>query len=404
MRLQSKFAARFGADPHLSKIPMKRASSTTEFRYSPVWRWLARFVTTLIGIQIATLSAQTALSWQQVKDKFEAANPTLKAAKTAIDESKAEEITAYLRPNPNFTLSTDGTQLTPYEGIYRPFSGTQFGAAFSYLHERAHKRELRLESAKKATDVAVSAYSDQERNLQLDRANLLFDGGAIPKSAVEVAQNAEDDALIVLETTKEHLHVLGSDPDHPTGIVDVFAPVSGIITDQEITDGAGVQSLTPPNPFTISDISHVWIVCDVYENDMANVRLGEYADVHLDAYPNRVLKGRIDNILPILDPNIRTAKVRLEVENPGLMRLGMFVHATFHGLTNEKHATVPATAVLHLHDREWVYTPLGNGRFRRLEVVAGDMLPGNLQEIISGLNPDAQVVRNALVFQDTVEQ
>jgi cobalt-zinc-cadmium efflux system membrane fusion protein len=198
--------------------------------------------------------------------------------------------------------------------------------------------------------------------------------------------------------------VLGSDPDHPTGIVEVYAPVSGVITDQEITDASGVQALTPPNPFTISDISRVWIICDVYENDMAHVHLGEYADIHLDAYPNRVLKGRIDNILPVMDPNIRTAKVRLEVENPGLMRLGMFVTATFHGQTAEKHATVPATAVLHLHDREWVYTPLGNGRFRRLEVVAGDMLPGNLQEILSGLDPGAQVILNALVFQDTVEQ
>ena len=98
---------------------------------------------------------------------------------------------------------------------------------------------------------------------------------------------------------------------------------------------------------------------------MAQVHIGEYADIHLVAYPDRVLKGRISNILPILDPNIRTAKVRLEVENPGLMRLGMFVTATFHGETTEKHATVPATAILHLHDREWVYTPLGNGRFRR---------------------------------------
>jgi cobalt-zinc-cadmium efflux system membrane fusion protein len=254
------------------------------------------------------------------------------------------------------------------------------------------------------SDYRQAIKNEQLTKIQLDRANLLLEAGAIPRSAQEVAQNAEDDALIVLETTKEHLHVLGSDPDHPTGIVEVYAPVSGVITDQEITDASGVQALTPPNPFTISDISRVWIICDVYENDMAHVHLGEYADIHLDAYPNRVLKGRIDNILPVMDPNIRTAKVRLEVENPGLMRLGMFVTATFHGQTAEKHATVPATAVLHLHDREWVYTPLGNGRFRRLEVVAGDMLPGNLQEILSGLDPGAQAILNALVFQDTVEQ
>ena len=118
-----------------------------------------------------------------------------------------------------------------------------------------------------------------------------------------------------------------------------------------------MQALIAPNPFTISDLSHVWIVCDVYENDLPQVHLGEYADIHLNAYPNRVLKGRISNIGPILDPTIRTAKVRLEVENPGLMRIGMFVTATFHGEQQEMHAAVPATAILHLHDRDWVYTP-----------------------------------------------
>jgi cobalt-zinc-cadmium efflux system membrane fusion protein len=198
--------------------------------------------------------------------------------------------------------------------------------------------------------------------------------------------------------------LLGSDPNHPTGIVEVYAPVSGVITDQQITNSSGVQALTAPNPFTISDVSHVWIVCDVYENDLAQVHLGEYADIHLNAYPNRPLRGRIGNIAQIMDPNLRTAKVRLEVENPGLMRFGMFVTATFHGLAREKHATVPATAILHLHDRDWVYMPADNGRFRRVEVAAGDMLPGNLQEIVSGLQPGAKVIANALVLQNTVEQ
>jgi cobalt-zinc-cadmium efflux system membrane fusion protein len=254
------------------------------------------------------------------------------------------------------------------------------------------------------SDYRQAVKNEQLTKIQLDRANILLEHGAIPKSAQEIAQNAEDDALVVLDTAKEHLQVLGSDPDHPTSVVEVFAPVSGTITDQEITNQSGVQALTPPNPFTISDMSRVWIICDVWENNMAQVHIGEYADIHLVAYPDRVLKGRIGNILPIVDPNIRTAKVRLEVENPGLMRVGMFVTATFHGETRERRATVPATAILHLHDREWVYTPLGNGRFRRQEVVAGNMLPGNLQEVVSGLKPGDQVVARALVFQNTVEQ
>jgi cobalt-zinc-cadmium efflux system membrane fusion protein len=256
---------------------------------------------------------------------------------------------------------------------------------------------------------AYSNYRQAVKNeeltkVQLDRANILFEHGAIPKSGQEIAQNAEDDNIVVLETTKEQLGLLGVDPAHPTGIVNVYSPVAGTITDQQITNQSAVQSYSTPNPFTISDLSKVWIVCDVWENNMSQVHIGEYADIHLVAYPDRVLKGRISNVLPIVDPTIRTAKVRLEVDNPGLMRIGMFVTATFHGETTEKHATVPATAILHLHDREWVYTPLGNGRFRRLEVVAGNMLPGNLQEVISGIKPGDQFVQNALVFQNTVEQ
>jgi cobalt-zinc-cadmium efflux system membrane fusion protein len=263
----------------------------------------------------------------------------------------------------------------------------------------------------RSTDIA-GAFSDyrqavknqQLTKIQLDRANLLFEHGAVPKSAQEIAQTAEDNAVVVVETAREHLQVLGADPDHPTGIVEVFAPVSGTITDQQITGQSGVQALTPPNPFTISDLSHVWIICDVYENNIAQVHIGEYADIHLVAYPNRVLKARISNILPIVDPNIRTEKVRLEVDNPGLMRINNFVTATFHGETAERRATVPSTAILHLHDREWVYTPVQNGHFRRVEVVAGSMLPDNMQEIVSGIKPGAQVVSNALVFQNTVEQ
>jgi cobalt-zinc-cadmium efflux system outer membrane protein len=109
--------------------------------------------------------AQTVWSWQQVKARFEAANPTLQAAQIGIDESRAQEITAYLRPNPDLSLATDGTQLVPYQGVWQPFIGTQLTTGFSYLHERAHKRELRLASARKETVITQLQYSDVERNL-----------------------------------------------------------------------------------------------------------------------------------------------------------------------------------------------------------------------------------------------
>jgi cobalt-zinc-cadmium efflux system membrane fusion protein len=240
--------------------------------------------------------------------------------------------------------------------------------------------------------------------IQLERAQLLYEKGAIAKSALEQAEEVAQNAKADLEAATEQLRLLGIDKDHPSGIVDVRAPISGVITDQNITNAAGVQGLSGPNPFTISDLSYVWIICDVYENDLDAAQVGETADIRLNAYPNRALKGRIDNILPVLDPNIRTAKVRIEVPNPGIMRVGMFVTATFYGKHPETYAAVPATAILHLHDREWVYIPLGGGHFRRQEVVTGSILAGNMQAVVSGLKPGDQVVSNALVLQNTVEQ
>jgi len=207
-----------------------------------------------------------------------------------------------------------------------------------------------------------------------------------------------------VENTTERVRVLGGNVDHPAAIVDVGAPASGVITDQQVTNASGVAGLGSPNPFTVSDLSHVWILCDVYENDLADVHVGETAEIRLNAYPNQAFTGRISNVLPVLDPTLRTAKVRIEVRNPGLMRVGMFVTATFHGQKKETHALVPASAILHLHDRNWVYVPASDKKFRRVEVAGGKMLPGNMQEVISGIKPGVQVVQNALVFQNTVEQ
>jgi cobalt-zinc-cadmium efflux system membrane fusion protein len=250
------------------------------------------------------------------------------------------------------------------------------------------------------------AVADQTLVLaQLSRAQLLFDKGAIPQKDVEVAQDAADKARVDLETAMEHLKVLGVDVDHPSSLVDIFAPISGVIVEQNVTNAGGVKTLdNSPNLFTIADLSNVWVMCDVYENDLSSVRLGEFADIHLSAYPNQVLRARIDNIGPIMDPNIRTAKVRLQVPNPGLMRLGMFVTATFHGQQKQSRAVVPASAILHLHDRDWVYVPASEKTFRRVEVTGGKMLPPNLQEVLNGIAPGAAVVSNALVLQNTAEQ
>jgi cobalt-zinc-cadmium efflux system membrane fusion protein len=241
---------------------------------------------------------------------------------------------------------------------------------------------------------------------QLNRAVDLYAHGGIAEQDLEVAQDTAEDAKVTLATATEHLRLLGNDPDKPMGIVDIIAPTSGVITDQEVTNAATVQAYSSPSPFTISDISSVWIVCDVYENDLPAVRMGDTAEITLNAYPGRPFKGKVSNIGAVLDPSIRTAKVRIEVENRGMMRLGMFARATFHGQTTETHTIVPASAVLRMHDRDFVFVPAPGKKFRRVEVISGDVLTENtsLQEIKSGLKPGQQVVTNALVLDHVLAQ
>jgi cobalt-zinc-cadmium efflux system membrane fusion protein len=266
---------------------------------------------------------------------------------------------------------------------------------------------LRVQSADMSaafSDYRKAVADGKLARIQFERAKLLYDKGAISLNDFQTAEDVENKAQVDVENTTERIRVLGGNVDHPAAIVDVRAPVSGVITDQQVTNAAGVAGLGSPNPFTISDLSYVWILCDVYENDLPNVHIGESAEIRLNAYPDRVFAGRISNLLPVLDPTLRTAKVRIEVRNPGLMRVGMFVTAAFHGQKKETHAAVPATAILHLHDRNWLYVPAGDKKFRRVEVVEGKMLSGNMQEVLSGIKPGEQVVQNALVFQNTVEQ
>jgi cobalt-zinc-cadmium efflux system membrane fusion protein len=245
---------------------------------------------------------------------------------------------------------------------------------------------------------------------QFDRSNDLFEHGAISMNDVQVAQDTDDKAKVDVENTRERLRILGVKPDaqnsvDPAALVDIVAPVSGVIVEQNVTQAAGVKTLdNSPNLFTIADLSQVWILCDVYENDLPEVRLGDTADIHLNAYPRLVIKGKVANIGAVLDPSMRTAKVRIEVANPGMMRVGMFVTATFHGQKPELYAEVPASAILHLHDRDWVFVRVEGSKFKRTEVASGPALPNGMQEILSGIQPGQSVVANALALGNTSEQ
>jgi cobalt-zinc-cadmium efflux system membrane fusion protein len=239
---------------------------------------------------------------------------------------------------------------------------------------------------------------------QLERANLLYQHGAISLNDLDVAQDAEAKTKVGVETATQQLKTIGADPNQTDAIVNIYAPASGTIVEQNVVQSAGVH--TPdnqPNLFTIADLSHVWIICDVYENDLPAVRLGDSADIHLNAYPDVTFHGRVSNIGQVLDPNLRTAKVRIELANPGIMRAGMFVTSTFYGKRGEEHAVVPAEAILHLHDRDWVFVPTGQNQFRRTEVHAGKMVKGG-QLILAGIAPGQKVVNNALALEAESEQ
>jgi cobalt-zinc-cadmium efflux system membrane fusion protein len=261
------------------------------------------------------------------------------------------------------------------------------------------------------SDDVAGGYSDYRKAVadellarkQFERAKDLYDHGAIAQNDMEVAQDTEDKAKVDIDTMAEHLRLLGNDPNNPNFLVNIKAPISGVITDQQVTNAATVQSYGT-NPFTISDLSTVWVVCDVYENDLASVRIGDAAQIALNAYPDRMIQGHVSNIAAVMDPTIRTAKVRLEVPNPGgFMRIGMFATATFHGQKKESHAQIPASAIMHLQDRDWVFEPTPDKKFRRVEVRGGEMLPNKMQEVLSGLQPGQQVVTNAIVLENTFE-
>jgi cobalt-zinc-cadmium efflux system membrane fusion protein len=141
----------------------------------------------------------------------------------------------------------------------------------------------------------------------------------------------------------------------------------------------------------------------VYENDLPKIALGQEAKIRVTGYPDKLLTGRISEIDPTLDPSIRTAKVRIQLSNPGFLKLGMFVNATFLSQKTDQFPVVPAAAILHLHDRDWVFLPAGGNRFKRVEVHSGSMLPGEKQEVLAGIVPGQQVVSNVLQLEATLE-
>lgn len=282
-------------------------------------------------------------------------------------------------------------------------------AIYVKLGDDVRKGQLLLKIVSNDIASGIQTYRQSEADealarKQLDRARLLYQHGAISLNDLQVAEDAEEKARVALEVSTQQLRTLGADPTHPDSIINIYAPISGTIVEQNVVGSSLVH--TPdnqPNLFTIANLSTVWVVCNVYENDLPDVRLGDPSDVRLNAYDDRVFHGRVANIGKVLDPNLRTAPVRIVLVNPGIMRAGMFATATLFGKHGRMLATVPATAVLHLHDRDWVFVPAPQNQFRRVEVTSGKIADG-MQDVLSGIAPGQQVVRDALALSAESEQ
>jgi cobalt-zinc-cadmium efflux system membrane fusion protein len=234
----------------------------------------------------------------------------------------------------------------------------------------------------------------------LDRAQMLFDRGAIAAKDLETAQDTEDKAKVDLQTAEQHVHVLGADPAHPSAFIDLKAPVSGTIVEQNIAGFEGIKSLdNTPNLFTIADLAQVWVVCDVFENDLGEVHLDDAAEIRLNAFPDRVFKGKVADISRVLDPNTRSAKVRIVLGNAdGALRPGMYAVAAFRSRKLTSRVVVPATSIMRLHDKDWVFRKEGGNRFRKIMVQADGLAPDGMQEIRDGVKPGDELVTNALEF------
>lgn len=260
-------------------------------------------------------------------------------------------------------------------------------------------------------ETAMAAYrkaqADQElARKALDREQSLYGHGAVPAKDLEQAQNDSRKADVDVQTAAEQIRLLGADVDRLSAVIEVKSPIAGAIVEQNTAGGEAVKSLdNAPSLFTIADLDRVWVLADVYENNLAEVHMGDTAEVTLNAYPDQPLAGHVSNISQVLDPATRAAKLRVDLDNHRrLMRPGMFATVKFVSRRLRERAVVPASAILRLHDRDWVFRPAGGNRFRRTEVHAGPASEAGLEEILSGLAPGDEVVADALEFSGAVEE
>ncbi len=260
----------------------------------------------------------------------------------------------------------------------------------------------------------AGAFSDYQKavaderlaNRALERAKLLYSHGALAQKDLEQSEDAAEKAKADVQNTEQHVRILGGDLAHPSTLIQLRSPVSGTIVEQNISGFEGIKSLdNSPNLFTIADLSRVWVLCDVYENDLGEVHLGDPAEIRLNAYPDKMYRGKIADISQVLDPNLRSAKVRIVLANPsGTLRPGMYASATFHSRTVEPRLVVPSTAIMRLQDKDWLFRKDGQHRFRQIEVHALGTTPDGFQQVQGEVKAGDNVAINALDFSTAMAE
>ncbi len=258
-----------------------------------------------------------------------------------------------------------------------------------------------------------SANSDYRKGLAdeelarkaLDRAHALYDRGALAAKDLEAAQNTDDKAKVEVAAAAERIRLLGGAVDRPGSLIALRASISGTVVEQNIAIAEGIKTLdNTPSLLTLADLSRVWVLCDVFEKDLGAVNVGDVAELHFTAFPEYVARGRVSDISHVLDPNTRSAKARVELDNAsGRLRPGMFAAVRFYSTKTVPQVTVPATAVLRLHDKDWVFRQQDATHFRKLEVHSAPA-PDNMLQIATGLVSGDTVAADALEFSAAVTE
>jgi cobalt-zinc-cadmium efflux system membrane fusion protein len=256
------------------------------------------------------------------------------------------------------------------------------------------------------SDYQKAAADERLAQKALERAQLLFSHGALAEKDLQQAEDTEEKAKLDVQNAEQRVRLLGGDPAYPSSLIDLRAPVSGTIVEQNVSGFEGIRSLdNSPNLFTIADLTQVWVLSDVYENDMGEVHLGDTAEIRLNAYPDKTYHGKVADISRVLDPATRSAKVRIVLSNrDGSLRPGMFTVSTFRSRKSQPRIVVPSEAIIRLQDKDWAFRKDGARQFRRVEVHTLGGIADGMQPIRDGLKAGEAIVANALEFSSAVAE